>query len=118
MFAWTPGEADIGTNVITVYVEDAPDTGAPAKSDSRSFVIVVTSAGSAPVPASMDFSSSGIMLSWAAATNRTYRVQYKDDLNATNWTDVADITATNSAMSLPLNVEVFQRYYRVLSVGP
>jgi hypothetical protein len=55
-------------------------------------------------------------LSWSALAGRTYRVQYKTNLNGTTWTDlVPDILATGpTATATNLIDGVPERFYRVL----
>lgn len=115
VFTWTTTEAYAGTNSITVFVEDAPDTGAPSKSDSKTFTVVV-------IPpdhlASLTTTGGNLTLSWSTVSGTTYRVQFKDDLNAEQWTDLADLTATNSTASLVVTNEGGQRYFRLLQLDP
>ena len=41
-----------------------------------------------------------LKLSWPSVSGKTYRVAYKNDLRATNWTDmITNLTATNTACS-------------------
>lgn len=70
--------------------------------------------GDAPLihpPILMDDS---ITLNWNAITGRTYRVQFKQDLNATNWTDLPpDIIAPGNVASRTDTLQNPQRFYRV-----
>jgi hypothetical protein len=43
--------------------------------------------------------TSGLIMAWRSEIGRTYRVQLKEDLNATSWTDLAEITASSSITS-------------------
>ena len=65
---------------------------------------------------SINKSGNNLNLTWQAQRGLTYRVQYKTDLGAVNWTDASgDVTATGSSASktdvLPVNAP--QRFYRV-----
>ena len=60
-----------------------------------------------------------IVISWSAENARTYRVQYKDDLNASTWFDSSDVTASSPVAS---TTEVIgagsQRFYRIQLLNP
>jgi hypothetical protein len=57
-----------------------------------------------------------VMITWSAASNSTYRVQYKNNLSSANWIDLTpDVTATGSTASYTDHPgAVSQRYYRVV----
>ena len=59
-------------------------------------------------------------LVWSAVNNRTYRVQYKADLNDPSWTDVpGDVTASGATASkTDTGAADAQRFYRVHVVSP
>ena len=83
------------TNTITVRVTQ---TSAPNLSDAKSFTVIVAPA---PVLQPLRFSNGVSHLTWNAIAGQTYRVQYKPDLAATNWTDLQpDVTATGSTVSV------------------
>jgi len=60
-----------------------------------------------------------IVISWSAENARTYRVQYKDDLNASSWSHLSDVTASSPVAS---TTEVIgagsQRFYRIQLINP
>jgi hypothetical protein len=57
------------------------------------------------------------VLTWSAVPGGTYRLQYKDSLDSTNWQDLGDIPATTSTISTTdLVGSAPQRFYRVLLV--
>ena len=60
---------------------------------------------------------SDIRLTWTAMSNITYRVEFKPDLNVTNWTALSgDVTAvTNTGTKLD-SLTPSNRFYRVLIV--
>jgi hypothetical protein len=62
--------------------------------------------------------TSGVVITWSAISNFTYRVQYQPNLNPTNWVDLApDVTATNGTASATDNPGgAAQRFYRILVV--
>jgi len=60
-----------------------------------------------------------IVITWSAENARTYRVQYKDDLNASAWSNLSDVTASSPVAS---TTEVIgagsQRFYRIQLLNP
>jgi len=60
-----------------------------------------------------------IVITWSAENARTYRVQYKDDLNAAAWSDLSDVTA-NSAVASTTEVigAAAQRFFRIQLLSP
>jgi len=49
----------------------------------------------------MSFSENGMVISWPTVPGRAYRVYYKPDIAATQWTDLTgDISATDTSMSV------------------
>lgn len=111
VLAWATDDTDANTtNTITVRVTD---DGMPNQSDARSFVITVVPR---PVLTTIALSNQIVDLTWSAVAGQTYRVQYKLQLEDTNWVDVLpDVTADGSAAasSHPVAPDA-QRYYRVL----
>src|SRR5262249_18968235 len=80
VFTWTPSVADASTtNLINVRVTD---DGLPSFTDSLTFAVVVVPA---PVIESVSVSGSNIVVVWSAVAGRSYRVQYKTDLNNSVW---------------------------------
>jgi hypothetical protein len=57
-----------------------------------------------------------LSFSWPAASGQTYRVQYKDALNAPDWTSITpDLTGAGSPLSVTVPVSSApQRFYRVV----
>jgi hypothetical protein len=54
------------------------------------------------------------LLSWNAVSNTAYRVQFKSDLNAPIWTDLAgDVTANSGTASKTDPVTAANRFYRI-----
>jgi len=81
-----------------------------------SIVASVNSSNSPPVPQPLRVANGVAQLAWNAVPGQTYRLQYKPDLTATNWTDlVPDITATaTSATATDAVGSAPQRFYRIL----
>jgi hypothetical protein len=54
------------------------------------------------------------MMKWIVPVNFTYRVQFKNNLNDTNWTDLTtDILGTNSPVTVTDSISPTQRFYRL-----
>jgi hypothetical protein len=111
VFSWTADDTyAFTTNPITVRVTD---DGAPPKSDSKTFFVTVVMA---PVIQDISISNNIATITWSAIEGQSYRLQYKSDLDDTNWNDILpDVTASGSTASIgdPLD-SVPRRYYRVL----
>ena len=72
-----------------------------------------------PPPDITSYESDGenFTLTWNALAGKTYRVQYKDSLDDTNWMDfVPDVTASGPTASITDPLVSTQRFYRVLSL--
>jgi len=70
-----------------------------------------------PVAQAPVLSGSGdVVINWNAASNSTYRVQYKNDLSDANWTDlIPDVTATGNIASYTDHPgQVSGRFYRII----
>jgi uncharacterized delta-60 repeat protein len=62
-------------------------------------------------------SATAVNLTWNALSNRTYRVQYKDNLSASQWTDLTGEISTTGATATHSDAtlgNLHQRFYRVL----
>jgi hypothetical protein len=56
-----------------------------------------------------------VNLKWPSVVGLRYRVQYKGDLNQTNWTDASgDISATKTNTAFSENLSSSNRFYRVM----
>jgi hypothetical protein len=56
---------------------------------------------------------------WSAESGKTYRLQFKDDLNEADWTDLTEISATGSTASATSFVgPIPQRFYRIQLLNP
>lgn len=112
-FIWTPDPSQIpSTNVFTVRVAD---NGTPPLSATRSFTIIA----GASLPPQIDVaqgSNGMISLRWTTVAGRTYRVEYKDDLNAPAWTPIGGAVAGNGSPSVlsAATQSPAQRFYRVV----
>ncbi|MFZ0829030.1 MAG: hypothetical protein WAO02_16570, partial [Verrucomicrobiia bacterium] len=71
-----------------------------------------------PIIQSIGVTNGVVTLTWSAVVTHVYRLQYKGDMSATNWSDVApDVTATNQTATM-INAagNATQRFYRVFVV--
>jgi hypothetical protein len=60
-----------------------------------------------------------VVIVWSAETGKSYRLQFKDDLNAPSWTDVIEVTATGSLASSTNALSAGpQRFYRIQRLTP
>jgi hypothetical protein len=109
-FSWTPGPAAASTtNGITVTVADH---GSPPLAASHSFNIVVMPELTAAVERQGDV----VIIRVPSVPGHTYRLEYKDSLSDSSWTQLgddmlataADVTFTDSSGGQA------QRFYRVL----
>jgi hypothetical protein len=112
---WTPSEGQApSTNTISLVVMD---NGSPNLGATNSFVVVVTApeAVSPTTIQSIAITNGVAFLTFTSVSNHVYRLQFKPDLSATSWTDVApDITATNSTASCTnLCGPAEQRFFRI-----
>jgi hypothetical protein len=117
--AWSAsGGGTIDANgVFTATTAGGPDSiTANYASLSASGSVWVTSSSAAPFSIKgVPLSKSAFMLTWTALSGSTYRIQYKNQLNASTWTSVTpDILATNSIMSWSETPSTTSRFYRIL----
>jgi hypothetical protein len=113
LFTWTPTTFQApSVNVITVRVTDS---GVPPLSSTRSFTINVRT----PPRATITMDGSGhVTLAFATASGKTYRVDYKDNLNNANWLPLgASIMANSSSLTVPDDIGGNpQRFYRIVQL--
>jgi len=110
-FTWTPtSQQSPSTNAITAQVSD---NRAPAGSDSHTFTIVVLSG---PRVSEISVSGGVVTISWNSEPNKIYRVQFKNDLHESAWSNLGDeVTAIGSTTSATDESGIHsQRFYRVL----
>ncbi len=112
LFSWRPTPAQTpGTNLITVRVTD---DGAPPMSAQRTFRVRV--APRPQVTAITPVPNGGYAISFVTVPGKSYRVEYKDALDDSNWSPVeADVVASGD--SLTINDDPGsspQRFYRIL----
>jgi len=114
VFNWTPTPAQIpGTNSVTLRVID---NGTPPLSDAETFTIFVIAP---PQITQTTLSGQSFTFVWLTTPGHTYRVEFKDDLNAASWTPLTtDMIANNGSLSAIVDVTgATQRFYRILLVN-
>jgi hypothetical protein len=116
IITWTPSATQAGTT--NLFVTEVSDAGSPSLSTTNSFVVIVRAQANTnqPVIAAFTLTNNAAILTWSSIAGRNYRMQYNNDLNTTNWTDLApDISATGTTASATNTVDgVLQRFYRVV----
>jgi hypothetical protein len=110
-FTWTPTSADVGTNTMTLRVTDS---GSPALSTSRLLRVVVQPA----IRTTISRNGNAISITFETLPGHTYRVQYKDDLNNLNWSQLgSDQSADSSSLTFPDDLTNSpQRFYQVIQL--
>jgi hypothetical protein len=108
LFTWTANT--VGTNTFTLR---ATDNGPGAYVDTKVFEVVVTSS---ELTTSIGISNQVVLLRWNAISNRTYHVEFKNDLSETNWTPlVTNIVATGETGQASDAISTnTQRLYRIV----
>ena len=81
----------------------------------QDFALVIYNAQiAAPVAQSVSISNNLAVMNWTVPVNFNYRVQYKNNITDTNWTDLtSDILATNSPVTVTNLMSPTQRFYRL-----
>ncbi len=68
-----------------------------------------------PTIDSVSVTNGTVALAWPSISNRVYRVQYKNSLTDSNWSDIpGDVTATNGLASKTDPLGTTNRFYRLL----
>jgi hypothetical protein len=130
-FSTTGGAADGTNNVESVFLPagaatnftvtvTAAQISADAITNSGSLpeqdyaLVIYNAAIAAPVVQSVAISNNLAVMTWTAPVNFSYRVQYKNDLAGTNWTDLTgDMLATNSPVTVTDTFSPTPRFYRL-----
>ncbi len=110
--SWMPANAP-ATNTLSVIVTD---NGIPSLSATQSFTVIVLPPVPRPQLGNVSLGGNTISFSWPSAAGYLYRVQYKTDLAATNWTTLGDDQpGTGSPLSLTVGLtNAPQGFYRVI----
>jgi len=91
------------------------DNGTPSRFDEKTFHITVVSR---PLITAIGVSNNVASLRWSALIGQVYRLQFKTNLDDTNWTAaLPDLTASGSSATQtnPLD-SAASRFYRVVLV--
>jgi hypothetical protein len=117
IITWTPDLAQSSsTNLFETMVSDSLD-GQGLNATNFFLVFVEGPAGTAsPVIHSITLSNDIVNISWSALSNRIYRLQYKPDINDSNWIDLFPVipaTGPTAAAADSSGVST-QRFYRIL----
>jgi hypothetical protein len=109
LFTWTT-PAVAATNSITVRVTD---NGIPALSSAQAFQVIV--ATSFKVSGITRQPNGDVVLTIGTIPGKTYRVDYKNDLTAANWTAITPdrVATSTSLIVIDSAVGNAQRFYRV-----
>jgi hypothetical protein len=115
LITWTPLSAQgASTNLLTTVVID---NGLPPLNATNTFLVFVNAAPIIPAPVITSVSLSGgvVTLTWDSVPKGIYQLQYIDDLNNTNWTDVLPVTTATGSISTVTNPigTATQRFYRL-----
>ena len=97
------------TNQFTIRVTD---NGSPALTDSKTFSVTVRPR---PTTQATTTTNGVVTLTWTAINGTSYKVQYKNDLNDADWTDLTTVTATSASASFN-NSPGAQRFYRIVAL--
>ncbi len=108
-FTWTP--SGVGASTITIRVTD---NGVPVMSDFESIVVDVLPA---PSFTSSVLNGDKLELTWGARAGKKYAVDYKDDLNAEDWTPLWTNTAIGNFLSFTnATTNGPQQFFRIRTV--
>lgn len=112
IFTWPTVSDDTGaSHSITINVAD---DGTPSLGDSTTFTVTVAAP---PMIQGIELSGTNIVLTWTAIDGNTYRVEYKDNVRDSIWSNLPpDVTASASTASKEDSFEAPQRFYRILSL--
>jgi hypothetical protein len=98
------------TNQITVQVSD---DGIPPLSSAVTFTVRVLPRPNVTAIESMG--NGGCLITFVTVPGKTYRVDYKDDLNASEWQALApESVASGESLSIADPAVQSQRFYRIV----
>jgi hypothetical protein len=119
IITWTPTQAQSpSTNIITTVVtnSDAFDLVNPQLTASNSFTVIVPGGSTLPLIQSISLTNSIATIKWSAVSGQNYRLQYKQNLTDSTWSNVVpDFTASGSIAIGTNGVNnSTQQFYRVM----
>ncbi len=114
VFTWLAPTATVfTTNTFTIRVLD---NGSPALGDTNSFKVVVV-----PPPsfAGISRQNDDVVLSWPTFPGKSYRLQFKADIEQPSWTDIGGpILASGNSLSITNSPGPdARRFYRIVQVN-
>jgi hypothetical protein len=116
VITWTPSETQSSSaNTVTTVVMD---NGSPAFAVTNVFNVSVTGQIAPPVIQSLTLSNGLVTVLSSAVNGRSYRLQFKQGLDQTNWTDVFPeaVATDNSVILTNAAGSMLESYYRVYLV--
>jgi hypothetical protein len=121
LITWVPPSDQVpSTNLFRTIVTDYNPLAVNAQhlSATNSFTVTVLPPGMPPIIQAFSVADGTATVTWSAVIGSTYRLQSKEDLSDTNWTDVVpDILATSNSVSATNAFGASQtRFYRIYQV--
>jgi hypothetical protein len=116
LFTWTPGAAQLGTNILAVR---ATDNGNPARSATLQFSVVVRAPLPPPAPVlGVALLGGTLRITFTGANGATYQLQSRSDLTVGEWQDVGSAALGNGgALSLEVVAGTDPRkFFRVVAL--
>jgi hypothetical protein len=119
IITWTPSTGQgPSTNTITTVVtnSDAFDLVNPQLTATNNFTVIVTGSTPLPMIQSITVSNGIATIKWSAVSGQNYRLQYKQNLTDSTWSNVVpDVTATGSIVIATNGINnSTQQFYRVM----
>jgi hypothetical protein len=118
---YDPAGRPVDTLLFGMQTNNVSEGRWPDGAAERYFMTLPTPRGPNIIPASAPIlhlsigPSNLVTLAWPAQPGRSYRVQFKDDLDAAAWSDLAgDVTATGPSASRTDSLTNTQRFYQVV----
>jgi hypothetical protein len=112
LFTWNTSFSLVpSTNHVTVRVAD---NGAPPLTDSETFTLI-----GVPPPPTLTINGNQVTIGFQTIPGKTYRVEYKDDLNVTQWLRLnnQDYLAAGASLTVQDNLSGHsQRFYRIVQL--
>jgi hypothetical protein len=114
IITWTSGfqQAVVTRTFVTVVTDD----GIPPLSDTNSFTVTVNPPPQPPVILDLTITNDVVTINWTSVAGHSYRLEYKDDFEDTNWhASGSNILATGATAVVTDPVGgASQRFYRVV----
>ncbi|MFM2081586.1 MAG: hypothetical protein RL380_277, partial [Verrucomicrobiota bacterium] len=106
----TPTTNYLATAIITTRARMA--LGGQRLADLLNTLFAPTPVALTPQP----LAGNNFTFAWSSSPGKTYRVQWKSQLTAATWTDLADVLATGNTAASTNAAAATQRFYRVVGV--